>query len=107
MVVGALNITLHMAEGDSLKAKRKVVRSILDRVRSKFNSAAAETGTNDLWQRIELGFSVCGNQPAHVERQLDEITRFVERLALAEVTDVRLEVINLKEMTWAPAARAW
>ncbi len=104
MVVGALMLTLHLPESGSLKAKRKVVRSITDRVRARFNAAAAEVGANDLWQRIELGFAVCGNQTSFVGRQLDEIGRFVERLALAEVVDVRIEVLNLKDMTWAPAA---
>lgn len=105
MVVGALCMTLHLGEGGSLKAKRKVVRAITDRVRAKFNVAAAEVGGQDLWQRLELGFAVCGNESAHVDRQMGEIERFVERLALAEVTDVRVELINLEEMTWRPAAR--
>jgi uncharacterized protein YlxP (DUF503 family) len=103
MVVGAMQITLHLPGSGGLKPKRKVVRSILDRVRARFNAAAAEVGSQDLWQRLELGFAVCGNQGAHVRNQLDTIGRFVEGLALAEVTDVRLEVMNLKEMTWAPS----
>lgn len=103
MVVGALVMTLHLPEAGSLKTKRKVVRSLTDRVRAKFNAAAAEVGSNDLWQRLELGFAVCGNQTGHVSRQLDEIERFVERLALAEVVDVRVEVMNLKDMAWAPS----
>lgn len=109
MVVGALKLTLHLPEGGSLKAKRKVVRSLTDRVRARFNVAAAEVGANELWQRLELGFVVCGNQHARVEHQLDQITRLVERLALAEVVDVRQEVMNLKDMPWAPAAggMAW
>ena len=105
MVVGAMIITLHLGQGGSLKAKRKVVRSLTDRVRARFNAAAAEIGAQDLWQRIELGFTVCGNESAHVDNQLDSIRRFVERMALAEVTDVRRELINLKEMKWAPAAQ--
>lgn len=99
-------MTLHMGEGASLKAKRKVVRSLTDKVRARFNAAAAEVGAMDLWQRIELGFSVVSNQPSHAQEQVDTIARFVQGQALAEVTDVRVEVIHLKEMPWAPAARA-
>jgi hypothetical protein len=104
MVVGALQMTLHLPMAGDLKAKRKVARSLNDRVRARFNVAVAEVGSNDLWQRLELGFAVCGNETAHVQRQLDEIGRFVERQALAEVTDVRVEIMNLKDMTWAPMA---
>lgn len=104
MYVGAMKLTLRLLGAASLKDKRKVVRSIIDRARAKFNAAAAEVGGQDLWQRIELGFAVCGNDPAFVQRQLDEIGRFVDRLGLAELADARVELINLKEMTWAPAA---
>jgi hypothetical protein len=105
MVVGALRMTLHLGEGASLKAKRKVVRSLAERVRSRFNAAAAEVGANDLWQRLELGFAVCGNEVGFVERQVDEISRFVERQALAEVVDARTEIISLKDMAWGPAGQ--
>lgn len=100
MVVGALKIVLHVGYSGGLKPKRKVARSILDKVRAKFNTAAAEVGSNDLWQRLEIGFAVCGNEISQVEEQMRNIARFVESMALAEVVDVRLEVFNLKEMTW-------
>ena len=104
MVVGAMTLTLHAGGADNLKAKRKVVRSISDRVKAKFNVSVAEVGANDLWQRIELGFAVCGNEHGFVERQLGGVGRFVERMALAEIVDERIEVMNLKDMTWAPLA---
>ncbi len=95
-------MTLHLPMAGDLKAKRKVARSLADRVRARFNAAVAEVGSNDLWQRLELGFAVCGNESAFVQRQLDEIGRFVERQALAEVTDMRQEIMSLKDMTWSP-----
>ncbi len=108
MIVGALKMTLHLPAAGSLKVKRKVVRSLLGRVRAKFNAAASEVGSQELWQRIELGFAFCGNEIAHVDNQMDTVARFVEGLALAEVVDVRKEVMNLKEMAWAPCApNAW
>ena len=105
MVVGALMMTLHVQDSLDLKAKRKVTRSVVDRVRAKFNAAACELGSGDLWQRLELGFAVCSNEVAHAIAQMDEIGRFVERLALAEVVDVRQEVMSLKDMAWAPTLR--
>ncbi len=93
-------MTMHVSHSGGLKPKRKVARSILDRVRAKFNAAAAEVDANDLWQRLEIGFSVCGNKVAQVEEQMRNITRFVESLGLAEIVDVRLEVMNLKNMSW-------
>lgn len=100
MVAGALKMVLHVGHAGGLKPKRKAARSIIDKVRARFNAAAAEVGGNDLWQRLELGFCVCGNDIAQVEDQMRNIARFVENTAQAEVVDVRLEVFNLKEMTW-------
>ena len=100
MVVGALKLILHVGCADGLKPKRKVARSVIDKVKSRFNAAVAEVGANDLWQRLEIGFCVCGNQVAQVEEQMRNITSFVEGLGLAEVVDVRLEIMNLKEMAW-------
>ena len=101
MVVGALKIILHVGNSGGLKSKRKVARSLLDKVRAKFNAAAAEVDANDLWQRLEVGFCVCGNEVAQVREQMRNIARYVDNLGLAEVTDVRMEIMNLKDMTWA------
>lgn len=104
MVVGALKMTLHLPHSGGLKPKRKVVRSIVDRVKARFNAAAAEVGSQDLWQRLELGFAFCGNDGGHVRNQMDTVARFVASLGLADVTDVRVEVMHLKEMAWEPSA---
>jgi uncharacterized protein YlxP (DUF503 family) len=101
MIVGALKIVLHVSDAGELKSKRKVARSIIDRVRSRFNAAAAEVGSNDLWQRLELGFVVCGNETTRVREQIRNIRRQVESSALAELVDVRMEIMNLKDMTWS------
>jgi len=103
VVVGALKLTLHLPYSQGLKPKRKVVRAIADRVRARFNTAVSEVGSQDLWQRIELGMVVCGPEVGHVERQLEAIGRFVEQLMLAEIVDRRQQVMNLKEMPWLPA----
>lgn len=102
MVVGALALTLHVSHSGGLKPKRKVARAVLDRVRAKFNAGAAEIGSQDLWQRLELGFVVCSADAAHVHNQLDEIGRFVDRLGLAEIVDARREIMNLNDMPWQP-----
>lgn len=41
----------------SLKEKRKVINSIVDRIRRRFNISISEAGYHDLWQRGSLGFA--------------------------------------------------
>ena len=55
MVVGILRIDLRLHDNRSLKGKRKIVKSMVDRIKYKFNASVAEVGSNDKWQRIELG----------------------------------------------------
>ena len=56
MVVGILNITLYIGGMTSLKDKRSVVKSILSKVRAKFNVSAAETGRQDDWKTVKWVF---------------------------------------------------
>ena len=79
----------------SLKGKRKVVKSILGRLRSRFNLAAAEVEDNDLWQKIGLGLAVVGNDRRFVNSVLDKILDFIERDADGEIIDTQMEILNV------------
>jgi len=68
---------LHIEGSTSLKAKRSVVRHILDTARRRYGVAASEVDFHDLWQRAALGFSAVAPDSAHVEDVLDRVERFV------------------------------
>ena len=95
MVVGTLKIEFRIQDNHSLKGKRKIVRSMVDRVKHKFNAAIAEVGSNDNWQKIELGISTVGNDRRHVDSSLVNILAFLESLYLAEVVNTEMEILNL------------
>ena len=95
MVIGTLKIDLYLHDNRSLKGKRKVVRSVIDKVKHKFNVSIAEIGSNDKWQKIELGVSAVGNDRRHIDSSLDNILGFVEALYLAEIVDSRIEIFNI------------
>ncbi len=95
MVVGTLKIDLYLHENRSLKGKRKVVRSIIDRVRARFNVSVAEVGSNDKWQKIELGVSTVSNDRRVVDSSLSTVKGFIESLCLAEIVGADMEIINL------------
>jgi uncharacterized protein YlxP (DUF503 family) len=95
MVIGAMIIEFHIHENQSLKGKRKIVRSMVDKVKSKFNVAIAEIGSNDKWQKIELGVSAVGNDRRFIDSSLANVLTFLDSLYLAEVTNSRIEIINL------------
>jgi uncharacterized protein YlxP (DUF503 family) len=82
MVVGTLKIEFRLSENRSLKGKRKVVRSMVDKVKSRFNVAIAEVGANDKWQKIELGVCTVGND-------------FLDSLYVAQIVNTKMEIFNL------------
>jgi uncharacterized protein len=94
MVVGVGVIELMVHNSSSLKAKRHVIKSILGRVRSKFDLSIAEVGDQDKWQRATLAFAVVSNDGGHAHAMLETITNYVERLYLAEVVDTRIEIVH-------------
>jgi len=95
MVIGAMIIEFHIHDNQSLKGKRKIVRSMVDKVKSKFNVAIAETGSNDKWQMIELGVTAVGNDRRFIDSSLTNVFTFLESLYLAEIVNSRMEIINI------------
>ncbi|MFH1148031.1 MAG: DUF503 domain-containing protein [Pseudomonadota bacterium] len=95
MVVGILRLVLRLPENGSLKGKRKVIKSIITRTREKFNVSIGETDDHDLWQRAQLGIVTVGNDRSVVNSVLDKITDLVESMALAEIIDSGIEILNV------------
>ncbi|MEJ2723946.1 MAG: DUF503 domain-containing protein [Deltaproteobacteria bacterium] len=95
MVVGTLIVEFRLHDNRSLKGKRKVVRSMVDKVKHRFNVSVAEVGSNDKWQKIELGVSTVGNDRRHVDASLNNILAYLESLYLAEIVDSRAEILNI------------
>ena len=95
MVVGIGIITFRLHECRSLKSKRKIVKSIVNQLRNKFNASVAEVGANDVHQRAGIGFSLVGNDKSLINSKLDKALNFVDMLGLAEIIDTEMELITL------------
>jgi uncharacterized protein YlxP (DUF503 family) len=77
MVIGSLHLELHVPTAHSLKDKRSVVKSILQRLRNEFNVSTAEVGQQDRWQIAELGV-VCVSSDGHYAReQLEAVVNWI------------------------------
>ena len=95
MIVGAAVVELHVHGSQSLKAKRGVVRSIVQRLRNRFNLSVAEIGGQDTWQRAVLGISIAGSDTTTVRRVLEKTEGFIEGLHLAEVCGFEIQLVDL------------
>jgi uncharacterized protein len=94
MVVGVCRVELFLADNASLKGKRQVLKSILQKTRQRFNVSISEVADQDLWQKAVLGISVVSNDRQFVNSTLDKTVNFIEGLQLAEVADSEYEIIN-------------
>jgi len=73
-----VRVELFIPQSNSLKACRKVVRSLEDRIRNRFNAAVAETGFQEKWQRAEISMAVTGNDIQYLKGQCDAMLRYTE-----------------------------
>jgi len=81
-------LTFYIPQSTSLKDKRQVRRSLIEKTRHKFNVAIAEIDTQDVHQTLTIGVAVVSGDGAHRENALDEIVRFMEKNADAELTAI-------------------
>lgn len=93
LYVGIGSFTLLLYEGCSLKDKRMVIKSLMQKISSRYNVSIAEVGNQDKWQRSEIGFSCVGNDKSHVERMMQEIIRFAEGDGRGEILDIQVEIV--------------
>ena len=102
MVVGVCQISLSLPGVTSLKAKRSIVRKVLDRTANRFNVSAAEVGLQDAHRQAVLGFAVVSNDRRHASSMLDSIASFVEGAADAVVMNRSTELVSINELgSWA------
>lgn len=87
MVVGMCRVVLALPWNDSLKGKRSVVKSVLERARGKFHVAAAEVGDLDQHRRATLGFAVVSNDARHARSVMDKLVGFIAGASQAQLIE--------------------
>jgi len=85
MVVGVLQIEVHVPMSHSLKDKRSVLKSLRDQLRGRFNVAVAELSSNEKWQRATVGVSTVGEDRAYVEGLLRHVSEWLRGTRLVEL----------------------
>ena len=97
MFVGACRVTLHIPMSQSLKDKRQVVRSLLQRLRNEFGVASAEVEAQDRRQLAVLGLASVSGESGHAEEILDKAVRYIEESRPdVEVSDVYIDVMPIE-----------
>jgi hypothetical protein len=85
----SVDFSIHFAE--SLKDKRRVVASVKDRIRARFNASVAEVAYLDERQRCGLGVAMIGGDRRHLESEVNALRQFLAEIRDIELNDVGLE----------------
>jgi len=94
--IGVGTVSLRLPENMDLKGKRQVIRSIIGRVKGRFDVAVAEVGANDSWQHAVIGFCCISNDKRHSNEVLSKVARFIESGGFdAEILDITTEIIDI------------
>lgn len=94
MWIGWLEFDLLLADVHSLKEKRSVVRPVIAELQRKFNVSAAETGSQDLHRRAEIGVAMASSDRRHAVDVLDAAERLVAAHPEFELLSVRRDLVR-------------
>jgi uncharacterized protein YlxP (DUF503 family) len=93
MVIGVLRAELALDGPQSLKDKRRIVKSLLDRAQRHYRVAAAEVDQQDSWRRAVLGFACVSARGDHAQQILHRLVGWIERETDAHLIDYSIEIL--------------
>jgi hypothetical protein len=93
MFIGACTIYLTAEWVKSLKEKRMVVKSIIEKSKHKFNISIAEIDKQDIHQSIVIGFACVSNEAAHAEQMMNTVIDYIENNTDAVVDNIETEIL--------------
>ena len=100
MFIGLARFDIHIPHSGSLKAKRQVLRPVVERLRKGLNVSVAEVDHQDLWQRSTLGVSCVSGSIDQCRKLIQDAEKIIGRAALdgAEVVDRSIDVVALEDL---------
>jgi uncharacterized protein YlxP (DUF503 family) len=94
MVIAVARVDLSLAGCRSLKDKRQILRSIIERARARFQVAITEVEDQDLWGRAVLGLAYVSANGGHAHEVIQKATQFIAGAnPEAEVLDIETELV--------------
>ena len=93
MTIGVLQLELSIGDAMSLKDKRRVVKSLKDRIAHGHNVSIAEIGALDEHRRSIIGVAMVANDRAYVEGALSKLVDFVRSVGNVDMVDYQIELL--------------
>ncbi|NLE28039.1 MAG: DUF503 domain-containing protein [Phycisphaerae bacterium] len=93
MIVGIMQVELMIYDAMTLKDKRRVVKSIKDRVAHEFNVSIAEVDALEIRRKAILGISMVGNDGKFVRECLDKVLNLIRDCRGATLVDYQMDFV--------------
>ena len=93
MIIGICTCEIFIFNANSLKLKRSVVKSIIEKSKNRFNISIAEVGENDKWQKSIIAFSTISNDQKIVEETIEKVINFFDSYSEIEIINIKREIL--------------
>ena len=93
MVIGVCKVMLSIDGAFSLKEKRHIIKSLVERLKARFNASVAEVDLNDKWKNAAIGISCVSNEAGHADSMMANMVNFIENDGRAVLVDYSTETI--------------
>ena len=93
MVVGILQLRIMIRDAQSLKDKRRIVKSLRDRIRNRFNVSVSEVDSLDQRQQAVLGIALATNDRVFADQVLAKVVDLVRATPGAVLVDYETEIL--------------
>lgn len=93
MIIGICTCEIFIFNSNSLKSKRSVVKSIIEKSKNRFNISIAEVGDNDKWQKSIIAISTISNEQKIVEETIEKVINFFDSYSEIEIISIKRELL--------------
>lgn len=93
MIVGTAELRLSLAGARNLKDKRRIISSLKDRIRNKFNVSVAEVDGLDFVQSATLAVAQVSNDSRYLSSALTTLVEMVKHFPATRLVDYTIEII--------------
>ena len=90
--IAVLYVSIHIPAAQSLKDKRMVLKSLKEKIRSKFNVSVAELDGHDKWQVSTLGMVMIGNDNRFLDSAAQSILSFMKSFHTFQICSQKFEL---------------
>lgn len=88
-----VTVDFYIPASNSLKVKRMVVKSLVERIRNKFNASVAEIAFQDKWQRATVALTMVSSERKVLESQCSRLELLVREIGEIDLLNISIEWI--------------